>query len=120
MFKFLAKVWVAGELNDYRKARREKKRLKQLDKKERQRVRMANICKVEETLRQPKNRRLRMEYEKYENRKALSLILAIMSNVFMAFFPPLFIVSIGAVIEMIRCMIKIEVISYKVLSGGVK
>lgn len=120
MLKFIGKVWIAGEVNDFRKARKERKRQEKLAGKERQRLRMANICKVEEALRQPKNRRLRKEYEKYENMRGLSLIIAIMSGVFMAFIPPLLLISIGAIINMTRCIIKVENISYKMLKGMTK
>lgn len=120
MLKFIAKVWIAGEVNDLRRARKQRKKQEKLNKMEQKRLMFKNICEVEEELRKPQNRQLKKEYEKYQNGKAISLVVFILSIVLSAFLPPLFGMSVISLIYMIICVIKERYIINKIsIKGGI-
>lgn len=115
MLKFIAKVWVAGEVNDLRRARKQRKKQDKLNKAEQKRLTFKNICEVEEELRKPQNRQLKKEYEKYQNGKVMSLVVFILGIVLSPFLPPLFGVSVVSLIYMIICVIKELCLMNKIL-----
>ena len=118
MLKFIAKVWVAGEVNDLRIARKQRKKQEKINKAEQKRLMFKNICEVEEELRKPQNRQLKKEYEKYQNGKAISLVVFILSIALSPFLLPLFGVSAISLVYMIICAIKERCLMNKILIKG--
>ncbi len=92
MLKFITKVWVAGEVNDFRINRKKRKQeQKQLKKAERQQ-RVAELGIIEEKIKG--NEVLKSEYRKVGNRFSITALILILSIPIAVFFPPIVLVGI--------------------------
>ncbi len=114
MLKFITKVWVAGEVNDFRinrkKRKQEQKQLKEFEKQQR----VAELGIIEEKIKG--NEVLESEYRKVGNRFSITALILLLSIVLTLFFP--FIILIGVLDAPIGLYyaIKLSCLKKKILS----
>lgn len=106
MFKFLAKVWMAGEINDYRRDRKKRKIEQKRIKKEKRIRNVAEIGMVDEIVRNDKEKK--KEWENTQNKLVLSSLVFFLSLIISLFFVPMFFVALIDIVYMIVMAFKYE------------
>lgn len=106
MFKFLAKVWMAGEINDYRRDRKKRKIEQKRIKRERRIRNVAEIGMVDEIVRNDKEKK--KEWEDTQNKLVLSSLVFFLSLIISLFFVPMFFVALIDIVYVIVMAFKYE------------
>ena len=106
MFKFLAKVWMAGEINDYRRDRKKRKIEKKRIKKEKRIRNVAEIGIIDEIVKNDKEKK--KEWEDTQNKLVLSSLVFFLSLIISLFFVPMFFVALIDIVYMIVMAFKYE------------
>lgn len=106
MFKFLAKVWMAGEINDYRRDRKKRKIEQKRIKKEKRIRNVAEIGMVDEIVRNDKSKK--KEWESIQNKLTISVLVFFISLIGSFMFIPLFFVALVDIFYMIILAFKYE------------
>lgn len=106
MFKFLAKVWMAGEINDYRRDRKKRKIEQKRIKRERRIRNVAEIGIIDEIVRNDKEKK--KEWEDTQNKLVLSSLVFFLSLIISLFFVPMFFVALIDIVYMIVMAFKYE------------
>lgn len=100
MFKFLAKVWMAGEINDYRRERKKRKIEQKRIKKEKRIRNVAEIGMVDEAKKK--------EWETIQTKLVISALIFFTSLIASLVFIPLFFVALVDIFYMIILAFKYE------------
>lgn len=106
MFKFLAKVWMAGEINDYRRERKKRKIEQKRIKRERRIRNVAEIGIIDEIVKNDKEKK--KEWEDTQNKLVLSSLVFLLSLIISLFFVPMFFVALIDIVYMIVMAFKYE------------
>lgn len=106
MFKFLAKVWMAGEINDYRRDRKKRKIEQKRIKRERRIRNVAEIGIIDEIVRNDKSKK--KEWESIQNKLVISALVFFVSLIASFIFIPLFFVALVDIFYMIILAFKYE------------
>lgn len=106
MFKFLAKVWMAGEINDYRRDRKKRKIEQKRIKRERRIRNVAEIGMVDEAVKNDKFKK--KEWEDIQNKLVISALVFFVSLIGSFMFIPLFFVALVDIFYMIILAFKYE------------
>lgn len=106
MFKFLAKVWVAGEINDYRRDRKKRKIEQKRIKRERRIRNVAEIGIIDEIVKNDKEKK--KEWEDVQNKLVLSSLVFFLSIIISLFFVPMFFVALIDIVYVIVMAFKYE------------
>ena len=106
MFKFLAKVWMAGEINDYRRDRKKRKIEQKRIKRERRIRNVAEIGIIDEIVKNDKEKK--KEWEDTQNKLVLSSLVFFLSLIISLFFVPMFFVALIDIVYMIVMAFKYE------------
>lgn len=106
MFKFLAKVWMAGEINDYRRDRKKRKIEQKRIKRERRIRNVAEIGMVDEAVKNDKFKK--KEWESIQNKLVISALVFFVSLIASFIFIPLFFVALVDIFYMIILAFKYE------------
>lgn len=103
MLKFLTKVWVAGEVNDFRRSYKKRKTVKKNDKRRINKEILVEISKQGKL----------ETYSEYYGRGAIQMISGGIGILLAPFLPPLVIISPITFILGIKNLIKASIIYYK-------
>lgn len=115
MIKFIAKVLIAGELNDLRREAK-KRNIKRKEAKEIEKILLYKLMnKAEEELEKDNNRDLKVRYESNINKKIIEVIVLIASIILSCFHPIFFMFTLTSVIRIIACVIEELKIRFEVL-----
>lgn len=106
MFKFLAKVWMAGEINDYRRDRKKRKIEQKRIKREKRIRNVAEIGMVDEAVKNDKSKK--KEWEDVQNKLVISALVFFVSLIGSFMFIPLFFVALVDIFYMIILAFKYE------------
>lgn len=106
MFKFLAKVWMAGEINDYRRDRKKRKIEQKRIKRERRIRNVAEIGIIDEIVKNDKEKK--KEWEDVQNKLVLSSLVFFLSIIISLFFVPMFFVALIDIVYVIVMAFKYE------------
>ncbi len=106
MFKFLAKVWMAGEINDYRRDRKKRKIEQKRIKRERRIRNVAEIGIIDEIVKNDKEKK--KEWEDVQNKLVISALVFFISLIGSFMFIPLFFVALVDIFYMIILAFKYE------------
>lgn len=106
MFKFLAKVWMAGEINDYRRDRKKRKIEQKRIKRERRIRNVAEIGIIDEIVKNDKEKK--KEWEDVQNKLVLSSLVFFLSLIISLFFVPMFFVALIDIVYVIVMAFKYE------------
>ena len=106
MFKFLAKVWMAGEINDYRRDRKKRKIEQKRIKRERRIRNVAEIGIIDEIVKNDKEKK--KEWEDTQNKLVLSSLVFFLSLIISLFFVPMFFVALIDIVYVIVMAFKYE------------
>ncbi|WFS86142.1 hypothetical protein [Clostridium phage vB_CpeS-17DYC] len=93
MLEFIAKVWAAGEINDFRRNRKKRKQQEKILKQNKARQRVAELGIIEEKIKG--NNDLDAKYKRIGNCFSISALIIILSLFLTLFFP--FAIIIGIV-----------------------
>ena len=104
MFKFLAKVWIAGEINDYRRDRKKRKIEQKRIKREKRIRNVAEIGMVDEAVKNDKSKK--KEWEGIQNKLAMSSLIFVISLALSVFVIPFFLVAVLDIFYIILLAIK--------------
>lgn len=115
MFKFITKVWVAGEINDFRRGRKKRKVEEKQIRKERRIRNVAEIGKVDEIVANDKAKK--KEWESIQNKLVVSALIFFVSLIASFVFIPLFFVALIDLIYMIIIAFKYEKIKKRNLNN---
>lgn len=115
MFKFITKVWVAGEINDFRRGRKKRKVEEKQIRKERRIRNVAEIGKVDEMVANDKAKK--KEWESIQNKLVVSALIFFVSLIDSFVFTPLFFVALIDLIYMIIIAFKYEKIKKRNLNN---
>lgn len=115
MFKFLAKVWMAGEINDYRRDRKKRKIEQKRIKRERRIRNVAEIGIIDEIVKNDKEKK--KEWEDTQNKLVLSSLVFFLSLIISLFFVPMFFVALIDIVYMIVMAFKYEKIKKRNLNN---
>lgn len=106
MFKFITKVWAAGEINDFRRNRKKRKAEEKQMKKERRIRNVAEIGMVDEIVKNDKEKK--KEWENIQNKLVVSALIFFVSLISSFIFIPLFLVALVDIFYMIILAFKYE------------
>lgn len=106
MFKFLAKVWMAGEINDYRRDRKKRKIQEKQEKKLRRQRNVAELGMVDEIVKDDKSKK--KEWEMTQNKLVIAALVFFVSLIGSFMFIPLFFVALVDIFYMIILAFKYE------------
>ena len=106
MFKFLAKVWMAGEINDYRRDRKKRKIEQKRIKREGRIRNVAEIGIIDEIVKNDKEKK--KEWEDTQNKLVLSSLVFFLSLIISLFFVPMFFAALIDIVYMIVMAFKYE------------
>lgn len=115
MFKFITKVWVAGEINDFRRGRKKRKVEEKQIRKERRIRNVAEIGMVDEMVANDKAKK--KEWESIQNKLVVSALIFFVSLIDSFVFTPLFFVALIDLIYMIIIAFKYEKIKKRNLNN---
>ena len=115
MFKFITKVWVAGEINDFRRGRKKRKVEEKQIRKERRIRNVAEIGMVDEIVANDKAKK--KEWESIQNKLVVSALIFFVSLIASFVFIPLFFVALIDLIYMIIIAFKYEKIKKRNLNN---
>lgn len=93
MLEFIAKVWAAGEINDFRRNRKKRKQQEKILKQNKAQQRVAELGVIEEKIKG--NNDLEVKYKRIGNCFSISSFIIILS-LFLTLFSP-FAIIIGIV-----------------------
>ena len=93
MLKFITKIWVAGEINDFRRNRKKRKQQEKILKQNKAQQRVAELGIIEEKIKRDND--LDAKYKRIGNCFSISALIIILSLFLTLFFP--FAVIIGIV-----------------------
>ena len=99
MFKFLAKVWMAGEINDYRRDRKKRKIQEKQEKKLRRQRNVAELGMVDEIVKD--DVAAKKEWEMTQNKLVIAALVFFVSLIGSFMFIPLFFVALVDIFYMI-------------------
>lgn len=100
MLEFITKIWVAGEINDFRRNRKKRKQQEKILKQNKAQQRVAELGIIEEKIKG--NNDLDAKYKRIGNCFSISALIIILSLFLTLFFP--FAIIIG--------IVNIPIISY--------
>lgn len=106
MLKFITKVWVAGEINDYRRDRKKRKIEQKRIKRERRIRNVAEIGIIDEIVKNDKEKK--KEWEDTQNKLVLSSLVFFLSLIISLFFVPMFFVALIDIVYVIVMAFKYE------------
>lgn len=106
MFKFLAKVWMAGEINDYRRERKKRKVRERQMREERRLRNVAEVGMVDEIVKNDEVKK--KEWETIQNKLVVSTLIFFVSLIASFIFIPLFFVALVDIFYMIILAFKYE------------
>ena len=106
MFKFLAKVWMAGEINDYRRDRKKRKIQEKQEKKLRRQRNVAELGMVDEIVKD--DVAAKKEWEMTQNKLVIAALVFFVSLIGSFMFIPLFFVALVDIFYMIILAFKYE------------
>ena len=106
MFKFLAKVWMAGEINDYRRDRKKRKIQEKQEKKLRRQRNVAELGMVDEIVKD--DVAAKKEWEMTQNKLVIAALVFFVSLIGSFMFIPLFFVALIDIFYMIILAFKYE------------
>ena len=115
MFKFITKVWVAGEINDFRRGIKKRKVEEKQIRKERRIRNVAEIGMVDEIVANDKAKK--KEWESIQNKLVVSALIFFVSLIASFVFIPLFLVALIDLIYMIIIAFKYEKIKKRNLNN---
>lgn len=115
MFKFITKVWIAGEINDFRRNRKKRKSEEKQMRKERRVRNIAEIGMVDEIVKNDKAKK--REWETIQNKLVVSALIFFVSLIASFVFIPLFFVALIDLIYMIIIAFKYEKIKKRNLNN---
>lgn len=115
MFGFLAKVFIAGELNDFRKQRKVKRREKRLAKREDRRKRVVELGTIEEKIKD--NELMKEKYRKITNRFVKSVLVLVLSFVLGFILIPCFLVTVLSMPIALYYAIRVACIKKQILNN---
>ena len=115
MLKFITKVWVAGEINDYRRDRKKRKIEQKRIKRERRIRNVAEIGIIDEIVKNDKEKK--KEWEDTQNKLVISALTFFVSLIASFVFIPLFFVALVDLIYMIVVAFKYEKIKKRNLNN---
>lgn len=93
MFKFITKVWIAGEINDFRRNRKKRKAEEKQMRKERRIRSIAEIEMVDEIVKNDKEKK--KEWETIQNKLVASALILSVSFIASFIFIPFFFVALA-------------------------
>lgn len=115
MFKFITKVWMAGEINDFRRNRK-KRKAKERQMREERRIRnVAEIGIVDEIVKNDETKK--KEWETIQAKLVISTLVFFASLIASFVFIPLFFVALVDLIYMIVVAFKYEKIKKRNLNN---
>lgn len=100
MLKFITKIWVAGEINDFRRNRKKRKQQEKILKQNKAQQRVVELGVIEERIKGDND--LEVKYKRIGNRFSISAFIIILS-LFLTLFSP-FAIILG--------VINIPIVSY--------
>ena len=106
MFKFLAKVWMAGEINDYRRERKKRKVRERQMREERRLRNVAEVGMVDEIVKNDEAKK--KEWETIQTKLVISALIFFTSLIVSLVFIPLFFVALVDIFYMIILAFKYE------------
>ena len=106
MLKFITKVWVAGEINDYRRDRKKRKIQEKQEKKLRRQRNVAELGMVDEAVKNDKSKK--KEWEGIQNKLVIAALVFFVSLIGSFMFIPLFFVALVDIFYMIILAFKYE------------
>lgn len=115
MFKFITKVWMAGEINDFRRDRKKRKAKERQIRKERRIRNVAEIGMVDEIVKNDEVKK--KEWETVQNKLVISALTLFVSLIASFVFIPLFFVALIDLIYMIIITFKYEKIKKRNLNN---
>lgn len=115
MFKFLAKVWMAGEINDFRRDRKRRKAREKQMRKERRIRNVAEIGMVDEIVKNDEAKK--KEWETIQAKLVISALVFFASLIAGLVFIPLFFVALVDIFYMIILAFKYEKIKKRNLNN---
>lgn len=115
MLRFITKVWIAGEINDFRRNRKRRK-IKERQIREERKVRnIAEIGMVDEIVKNDKAKE--KEWETIQNKLVVSALIFFVSLIASFVFIPLFFVALVDIFYMIILGFKYEKIKKRNLNN---
>ncbi len=115
MFKFLAKVWMAGEINDFRRDRKKRKAREKQMRKERRIRNVAEIGMVDEIVKNDEAKK--KEWETIQAKLVISALVFFASLIASFVFIPLFFVALIDIFYIIVIAFKYEKIKKRNLNN---
>lgn len=115
MFKFLARVWIAGEISDYRRERKKRKARERQMREERRLRNIAEVGKVDEIVKNDEAKR--KEWEDIQAKFVISTLIFFASLIVSFAFVPLFFVALVDIFYMIVLAFKYEKIKKRNLNN---
>lgn len=115
MFKFIGKVWMAGEINDYRRERKKRKARERQMREERRLRNIAEVGMVDEIVKNDEVKK--KEWETVQNKLVISALVFFASFIASLVFIPLFFVALIDLIYMIIIAFKYEKIKKRNLNN---
>ena len=106
MFKFLEKIWMAGEINDYRRDRKKRKIQEKQEKKLRRQRNVAELGMVDEIVKD--DVAAKKEWEMTQNKLVIAALVFFVSLIGSFMFIPLFFVALVDIFYMIILAFKYE------------
>ena len=106
MLKFITKVWVAGEINDYRRDRKKRKIQEKQEKKLRRQRNVAELGMVDEIVKD--DVAAKKEWEMTQNKLVIAALVFFVSLIGSFMFIPLFFVALVDIFYMIILAFKYE------------
>ena len=106
MFKFMAKVWMAGEINDFRRDRKKRKAREKHIREERRIRNVAEIGMVDEIVKNDEAKK--KEWETIQNKLVVSALIFFVSLIASFVFIPLFFVALVDIFYMMIIGFKYE------------
>lgn len=104
MFKFIAKVWVAGEVNDFRRDRKKRKIQEKQERKLRRQRNVAELGMVDEIVKN--DVAAKKEWEMIQNKLVMGVLIFVISLALSLFVIPFFAVAVLDILYMIILAIK--------------
>ena len=115
MFKFITKVWMAGEINDFRRDRKKRKARERQMKEERRLRNVAEVGMVDEIVKNDETKK--KEWETIQNKLVVSALIFFVSLIASFVFIPLFFVALVDIFYMIILGFKYEKIKKRNLNN---
>lgn len=115
MFKFITKVWMAGEINDFRRDRKKRKAKERQMREERRLRNVAEVGMVDEIVKNDETKK--KEWETIQAKLVISTLVFFASLIASFVFIPLFFVALVDLIYMIVVAFKYEKIKKRNLNN---